>query len=283
MFLRFFCTLILSYSLSLAGEEKPLLLVTQAPYLYLVSQIAGENFDVMSMVPPAASAHTYEPTPKEMIQASKAAIWFFLGEPFEQKALDAMHHANPSMEFVDLKSGINLIKGTCSHAHAHGHCSADLHIWLDPLLAKKQAGLIHEALIKKYPSLKEELTKRFDLLAIKLEELDRWIRDKVRPLPHKNLMVSHPAYGYFCLAYGFTQISVEMEGRDPTAKQLTQILNWARGHSLHFILTQPQYSDKAARRIASELNLELVSVDPYAQDYDANLRQIVTLIVEHSR
>lgn len=265
----------------LFSTEKPRVLVSVAPYTYFVKQIGSDLVDVSLMVPEGASAHTYEPTAKEMMAASQAEIWFRIGEPFETKALSALKSVNPQMEVVDLREGISLLHGSCKHAHPGGRCGDDLHLWLSPKIAKIQAKTISEGLSKKFPQYKNQFEQGLNRFLEALTQLDLFIAQTLTPVKNRTLIVSHPAYAYFCQDYGFKQLSIEFEGRDPTAKQLTELLTRAKASQATYILTQPQYSDKAARLIAGQIGAKLISLDPYSEDYEATLRLIASTIATH--
>lgn len=265
-----------------AENPKPKVLVSVAPYRYFVQQIAGDLVDVDLMVPEASSAHTYEPTAKQMISASQAVIWFRIGEPFETKAIQALKSVNSNMELVDLREGISLMHGSCKHAHSGGHCGDDLHLWLSPKIAQIQARTIANGLSKRFPEHRADFDKGLNKFLEALAALDTYIFKTLEPVKNRTLMVSHPAYAYFCQNYGFKQLSIEFEGRDPTAKQLTTLLTNAKDSKVRYILTQPQYSDKAARLIGEQIGAQLISLDPYSENYEATLRQIASTIAANS-
>lgn len=273
-----FLLLLPFYSIYAVGEQ-PIVLVSLAPYRSFVKKIAQDLVQVELMVPPGASAHSYEPTAKQMEQASRAKIWFFLGEPFEKKALQALQHAQPDLKVVDLRQGIPLIKGSC---HCHD-CGEDLHIWLSPELAKIQATTIANALIENDSEHKEFFLNNLNIFLDSLDSLNIFIKNKLAPVTNRVLMVSHPAYAYFCKDFHFLQIPIEFEGKDPTQKQLTALLEKTKEHSVRFIFTQPQYSDKAARLVAQYARAKLISVDPYSEDYENSMRSIATLIAENAQ
>jgi zinc transport system substrate-binding protein len=285
--MRFFILPFLFLSTFLFSQEsphKPTLLVSVPPYRYFVKEIAGDTVDVKLMVPVGASAHTYEPTPKQMIQSSDADIWFRLGEPFETKAIAALLQVNPSMQVVDLRSGVSLLHGSCKHHHIHssGSCGSDLHLWLSPKIAKIQAGIIAEALKSRYPEHANDYEAHLTQLLNALDELDRHIQSALSAVKNRSLLVSHPAYAYFCQDYNFRQISIEFEGKDPTAKQLTTLLREAKNSSVRAIFTQPQYSDKAAQLIGKQIGAKIIELDPYAEDYFATMKLIAKLVAEYS-
>ncbi len=271
----------LLFFLPLQSESaEPHFLVSVSPYRTFVKKIAGEDVSVEVLVPAGASAHTFEPSPKQMIKAGQASIWFRIGEPFEAKALQALQHANPNLIVVDLWEGISLLHSECKE---HRHCGADLHLWLSPANGMIQAKLIAAKLSSTYPEKREIFQKNLESFLNELQDLDAFIRHKTATVKNRTLVVSHPAYGYFCKDYNFTQLSIEFEGRDPTSKQLTTLLQQVKQVSPKAIFTQPQYSDKAAALISKQVNAALIPLDPYAEQYISAMRHIAEMIAEYNR
>jgi zinc transport system substrate-binding protein len=273
-FLLFFLVFSFFSSGAYSENQPPHLLVTIAPHKFFVEKIAGETVTVDLMVPAGASAHTFEPNPKQMIAASHADIWFRLGEPFENRAIESLRSHNPNFEVVDLRKGLNLIK---SDEHGHCCCAAsgvDLHYWLSPSLAKQQAATIAEALERRYPQNSEQYKKGLESFLLELDELDQFISQELRGLKNRTIMVSHPAYAYFCRDYGLIQLSIEFEGKDPTPQQLTRIFSKAKETGVKKIYIQKQYSNKGAKLIAEELKAEVVMLDPYSENYISSMKDI---------
>ena len=257
-------------------EKKPKVLVSVAPHKFFIEKIAGTSVDVQLMVPAGASAHTYEPTPKQILSSSQAEIWFTLGESFEKKALSALTAYNKNLEIIDLRQNVDMIKadplkGTCTCCHSAGY---DLHIWLSAKQASIQAETIAKALGAKYPENKENYQNALKRFKDELELLDQEIEMELKGVKNRILMVSHPAYAYFCRDYNFTQLPIEFEGRDPTPYQLTLLLKKAKEAKISQIYIQPQYSSKGARLVAQELNAHVVTLNPYDEDFFASMRQI---------
>ena len=75
-------------------------------------------------------------------------------------------------------------------------------------------------------------------------------------------------------------MSIEFEGKDPTPKQLTELLQIARIDNIHTIFTQMQYSTKGAELVAHEIGAKLVNLNPYSQDYFSSLREIAEAIAK---
>lgn len=257
----------------LFADQSHYVIVSVAPHKFFVEQIGGETVDVGLIVPAGASAHTFEPSPKQMLAASRADAWFGLGETFESRAVPVVKRQNPQMEFVDLRDGLDLIydKETCCSCHRG---AADPHIWLSPKTAKVQAKTIAEALTRIYPENREYYQNKLNQFSQQLDTLDREVAALLAPMEPRIVMISHPAYGYLARDYGFKQLSIEFEGKDPTPQQLTKVIETARMHKIGTVFTQPQYSSKGAKLIARQLNADVVSLDPYAEDYINSLKEI---------
>lgn len=290
IFLNFFCNymhLILVVAMpwamplaldaaNLESSSKPChVLVSVAPHKFFVNKIAGDTVTVGLMVPAGASAHTYEPTPKEVIAAGKANLWFCIGESFEARASRAMQAYNSNLIMVDLRQGVDMINadpvlGTCT---CH-HNSQDLHIWLSPRQAKIQATTIAKALSQLCPQYAAQYQSSLDLFLSELEALDQQISSLIGPIKNRYIMVSHPSYAYFCRDYQLRQLSIEFEGKDPSPRQLNTILNRAREAMIKKIFIQVQYSSKGARLFAKELKATVVDLEPYSEDYINSMLKI---------
>ena len=94
------------------------------------------------------------------------------------------------------------------------------------------------------------------------------------PCKGKTFYVYHPAFGYFADAYGLKQVSVEIEGKEPTAKQLADLITRAKADGVHVIFVQQQFPRKSAEAIAQEIDGVVIPIDPLSENYVANLEDI---------
>ncbi len=255
--------------------EESTILVSVSPHKYFVERIAGDTVKVQVLVPTGASSHTFEPTPKLMISASKASIWFMVGEGFEPRLRDALKSHHPDMLFVNMREGVDMITASEGSCHCcHDANMQDMHIWLSPREVKAQARTIAQTLEQKYPAHRDLYQKNLEAFIVELDALDADIRHSLSNKSTNVIMVMHPAYAYFVRDYGLEQLSIESEGKDPTPKQMTSIIEKARRAHVKKIFIQPQYSSKGARLIAAQIGAEVVELDPYSEDYMNSMRAI---------
>lgn len=261
-------------------EERPQVLVSIAPLQFFVERIAGNTLAVNVLVPPGGNPHAFEPTPKQLLNACQSKIWFCIGEPFEKKSIEVLKSHQPDMIIVDMRQGIDLISSNCRCCQHHSLEDRDTHIWLSPRLAKIEAQTITTALSKLFPENREKFEKGLAEFLAELTSLDEELSERLKESRSETILVAHPAFGYFCLDYGLNQLSIEMEGKDPSPQQLTNLIANAKRLNIDRVFTQEQYQNKGAHLIAKELNASIYSVDPYSKDYINNMKLLGKLFAK---
>jgi zinc transport system substrate-binding protein len=271
-----FCCFLIAVSCTKKVPEtarKPLLLVSIAPYQFLAERVAGEGFEVKAVVPGAANPHSFEPTAGQVREIGRGLVWFTIGEPFEGKVLSVLKN----LAARDLRDGIEMIEeGQGCH-----HCCSDhfdRHIWMSPRLAGKQAAIIADELSERFPEQKDLFMGNLARLVSELDVLDKEVRE-ILGAGNRAILVSHPAFGYFCNEYGLEQLSVEFEGKDPRPGHLEELLK----SRAEIAFAMPQYNNKGAQLIAAELGLPLETIDPYSADYLDMMRSLAHMIADANR
>ncbi|GAB4335773.1 MAG: zinc ABC transporter substrate-binding protein [Desulfobulbaceae bacterium] len=255
--------------------------VSILPQSYFVGKIGGERVKVDTLVQPGRSPATYGLTPRQMTELGKAAVYFRIGVPFENGLIPRLRDSFPGLPIVDLREGITLLSMEDDGEEDHEHGELDQHTWLDPLLALQQAERIRDELIRIDPEGKEIFRRNFAALAGELRSLDRELRGILAPYAGRAVYVFHPAYGYFCRAYGLRQHPIHVAGKDPGGATLARFITEAKQDRVRAIFVQPQFSDRAARTIARSINAEVVPLDPLAADYPDNLRTIARRLARY--
>ncbi len=281
---------------SLSAQAAPRVFVSIAPQRYFVDKIGGGLVEVSVMVAPGASPHTYEPRPKQMAELAGAKAFFTIGDSFDQTWLDRIVGASPGIAVVHTEDGVRKIPMDVHHhdhheapphgesAHDepvgadnehHDHGGLDPHIWLDPLLVKIQAENIREGLIRVAPEYAATFRANCAAFLRELDDLDRDIRALLAPIPanRRAFLVFHPSWGYFAKAHDLTQVPIEIEGKEPSPKEMGRIIAMAKETRARVVFVQPQFSEKSAAVIARQIGAAVVRLDPLAENWAENLRQ----------
>lgn len=257
------------------SNKKPILLVSIPPYQSLVQKIAGDTFEVVTVVPPNADPHTYEPTARQLSEIADGCIWFRIGEPFEKKLLPLLQKA----ESMDLRNGLSMIETNDNHhcGHEHGD-TRDRHIWLSPKMVAFQTAAIAANLGDHFPEQKEAFFERAVTLQKELIDLDLEIEARLHDTTVRSFLVSHPAFAYFCRDYGCQQLSIEQEGKEPRPKEVEQVFQAALATGAEVAIAIPQHNNKGAQLIAGKLKIPIRVIDPYAEDCMETMRKLANLI-----
>lgn len=253
------------------------LYVSILPLRSLVGGIVGDDFTIDVLVPPGASPETFEPTARQFAGLNNARMIFNVGLIDFETTLLAKVDAKEKI--VDLSRGIDLIAGSCSHAshgetHAHG---VDPHVWTSPRALLKMAENAYGAIRAAYPdSVKYQAN--YERLRQELQALDERTAEQLAASNVAYFIVYHPALTYYARDYGVRQVAIEADGKEPSAKQLTQLIRQAREDGVRRILYQSQFPASTVEVIARDIDAECVEFDPLREDVIANIGEITDLI-----
>lgn len=279
---------------SATATGKPSVFVTLLPQKHFVEWVAGDRFDVHVLVGQGSSEHQYDPSPKQVVALGKASAYFRIGVTSENHIIEQLHSAYPKLPIIDTRARIELRSVAPDEGHAcdehegeehaghdHGEYGGkDPHIWLDPVLVKTQASTIAGALVQIDAAHAAEYETNAAAFSRELDETHSRIAAKLAPYRGREFFVYHPTYGYFADRYGLKQVAVEIEGKEPTPKELEKLIQRARAARMRTVFYQPQFADGAAKAVAGAIGGEAVVLDPLSTEYCKNLETIAARLVE---
>lgn len=251
--------------------------VSILPLRNLVSSIVGDDFDIKVLVPAGASPETFEPTPKQFAGLNDAQLIFNVGLiDFETTLLSKIENTK---NIVDLSRGIEVIAGTCSHscqskAHAHG---IDPHIWTSPKALQQMAANAYTAINQLFPDSTKYLAN-YNHLITELQALDTRTAKKIAASGSTYFIIYHPALTYYARDYALQQVAIEADGKEPSAKRLSQIIGQARKDGVRRILYQSQFPASTVEIIAHDIDAQATQIDPLREDIIANIDDITNSI-----
>lgn len=256
--------------------------VSIAPLKGLTERIVGDDFPIEVLVPAGASPETFEPTPRQLIAVNECRWLFAVGLiDFEQALLQRIERQE---KIVPLHEGIELIAGSCSHAHDHSHDHAhhhahgiDPHIWTSPRALQQMAANLYAAIGAAYPDSVRYATN-YAALQADLQELDREVAARWAATERREFVIYHPALTYYARDYGLTQTAIEQEGKEPSPRHLSALIRRARAAGIRTILYQRQFPRSSVEAVAADMEAEAVAFDPLAENVDEVIRYITLKI-----
>jgi zinc transport system substrate-binding protein len=259
--------------------------VSIAPQADFVEAIGGDKVRVAVMVPPGADPHTYEPTPGQLVELSKAKMYAEVGSglQFELAWIDRISQQNKQMLIVNCSEGIPLME---SNENSHEETpeehqgGTDPHVWLSPKDAEIMAKNIAAGLMTVDPENENYYAQGRDLYVAKLEALDKDIREGLAGVTNRRFIVFHPAWSYFAADYNLEEIPIEIGNKEPSAKDIAAVIQKAKEFDIKIIFAEPEFNPRSAEVIAQEIDGEVVFIDPLARDYINNMRVVLNALIQ---
>ena len=264
-------------------QKQNSVVVSIVPYQFFVEKISGNTIHVHSLVPPGMDVHTFEPTMKSASLLLTARGWIGVGEPFEKKITNTLHHTSKAFtlnisDHLSLIQYPNTLHFSPLSGAAHSCHGKDLHIWLSPKLVIEQIPLLTNFLAAIFPEHKDRYLLNARSLLKEMNELNLYLEKTLSPISGSTFLISHPALGYFCKDYQLFQLSVETDGKEPLPKDLSRIVRLAQEKNVKLMIVQKDYPDKGAKIIAQQLQIPIYYFDPYQSNYIKNLQELATVL-----
>ena len=263
---------------------------TLYPLKYFTKRIAGEYANVSSIIPAGSSAHTYEPTTREMVDMAEADAFIYNGAGLESYAESISDAIKPEgVTILEASQGVKLLKGKEEDHHDaeedHHHGDANPHVWLDPNRAIKMADNIKNMLVELKPEAKEEFNHNYSVLKQQLLDLDKDFQ-QLESQPKNEIIVSHAAYDYWEQEYGIHQISVSglSPTNEPSQKEVEAIVEKAKQDDLHYVLFEQNVTPKVSKVVKDEIgakSLRLHNLSVLTEENIQNHEDYFTLM-EHN-
>jgi len=258
-------------------DDKPTLALSILPQEYFVQRIAGDLVHTVVLVGEGQSPHSYEPTPSQMAALANAKAWILSGTDFELVLEDKVSSLYPNLVVVDGTAGVtfrSLEAHDDEHAIEEGSLERDRHTWLGWENAKILAGHVLETAIALLPEQRALLESNHQQLIAEIDATFLSLKEKLAPLAGRKVFVYHPSFGYFFDEFGLIQEAVEIGGKEPTAKDLSLLIQKAKSEKAVALFVQKQFPLASAQTVATAAGAKVLALDPLARDWMGNIRQM---------
>lgn len=259
--------------------DRPVITVTIEPLRYFTEAIAGETFQIVSMVPKGSSPETYDPTPQQLMDLVNSKAYFRIGHiGFEQIWMDKLADNAPHLQFFDMSEGVDLI-----YENTH-HIGVEPHIWNSTTNAHILATNILQALCALDKEHKEIFIERYDSLIQKINDTDSLLSKKLsQPEASHSFLIYHPALSYFARDYQLQQIPIEHEGKEPSPAQLKEVIQQCRKNKVRVIFIQPEFDRRNAELIAAQIGANIVEINPLSYQWEEEMLKTADALIQHGK
>lgn len=259
-------------------SEKILLAVSIEPQRKMLEEIAGPQYEIITMLGKGSNPETYEPTVSQKMKASKAKAYFSVGYlPFEQIITKDLPE---DVCIVNTSEKIKPITGT----HSHGgdvHQEPDPHVWSSFKNAKAMAESMTKKLCEINSDSIEKYQQRYSIMINRLDSLDKTVSNLLIENNCHAFAVWHPSLSYFANDYGLHQLSVGQESKEASISNIAEIIQEAQKDSVKVFFYQKEFDSRQAENISKEIGAILIPISPLEYDWENELMNITNVLVKH--
>ncbi len=240
--------------------DKIIVVTSLFPEYDFVKQIGKEKVDVQILLPPGTESHTYEPTPKDIVNINEANMFVFTSSIMEPWADKIANSIDSNTIILQAGNNINLIELEHDDGENHNEHEYDAHVWLNPLNAIKMVENITEKLCEISPKDSDYFENNAKEYIEKLKNLDKQIEETIQNSKNKKLVFGGEfAYIYFINRYNLeyeTAYDGCGEGAEPSASKIKQIVDTINNEKIPVIFYEELSEGKIAKMVAEETDAE---------------------------
>lgn len=255
-------------------NEKDIVAVAIVPEIEFVKAVAGDDFEIVTMIPPGASPENYEPTPLEKEKFEKSKIYFSMGVPTEENNI--LPNISENTKLVKLDEEVRKYYEDLTFENG----GRDPHIWLSPKRVEVMVAKIAESLSELKPENKEKYEENANKYIEELENVSSEINEILKNKENKKFVVYHPAFAYLADEFGLEMYALEEEGKEATAQSLQEKIDLAKAEGIKYIFYQAEIDSTQARAYAEEIGGQTMMLSPLAENYIENLEKMANLLTK---
>ena len=198
-----------------SGTDKPEVLATIFSYYDAARAIGGDAINPQILIPPAASPHEYDPSPRDKSLFAHAKIYIKNGMGLDDRFDKMLEGNTPKIINVSQEIPQDIILKTAevpldpADKSTPSEATINPHIWLDPMVQKIAAEKIRDALIEMDPADKAKFEANGESVSGSKpdQSFDKDFKEAATHFATKDFIGFHSAYEYLARRYGLTQIA----------------------------------------------------------------------------
>lgn len=267
-------------------NDKIQIVATIFPNYDFVKQIGKDKVEVKLLLKSGVESHTYEPSPKDMIDIENCDIFVYTGNEFEPWADNIISGLNSKIEIVDTSKNINLINKEefelqhyeqpyygqhhYEQHHYEGHhyerhygerqryyeSSFDSHIWLNPENTLIMIDDILANLCEIDPENEKYYTDNANHYKEQINALNSNFEQTISNSKRHNIAFAGEfSYSYFIEKYGLDFVSVYNncgEGEDPSITKVKSVIDYINTNNLPVVFYEELSEGTVAKMIGDE-------------------------------
>lgn len=245
------------------------IVATVFPAYDFARQIAGDDGNVTLLIPPGSEAHSYEPTPQDIIRIQGCDLLVCNGgesEAWLDEILGGMDREIPAVVMLDCVDALTeeVKEGMQVHGHDHDHEEHeeeyDEHVWTSPVNAQLICRAISAALCQADPAHASDYTARCTDYCAELQALDADFRGVIANAKrHTLIFADRFPVRYFVEEYGldyFAAFPGCADDAEPSARTVAFLIDRVREEQAPAVLYIEFSNQKMADIVCEDTGCE---------------------------
>ena len=134
---------------------------------------------------------------------------------------------------------------------------------------------IYDGLVQVDPADQAYFMKNRDNYEAQLDALDNYTNQTLKDKQGTNILIFHPAFGYYVKDYNLTQTAVMINDEEPSPQRIAVLTNIAQADNITVMFNEPQYDPKYMQSIASQIpGSKVLTVNDLDENYLQNMKNI---------
>ena len=208
------------------ADKKPIILCTTSIMTDWVSNIAGDSFEVISLLDKGIDPHTYKPSKSDLDAIRAADVIIYHGVHLEGKIIDVLEKIQGKL-IIDAAAHV---PDSIIISDPNFPASKDPHYWFDTELVKFIIGDIGQELSSEYPDNSSDILANVQHYQEVIAETTDIVAAIINSIPTENRLVvtTHDALSYW--ARSFNMKVNTLQGASTVSefglKEVTDLVNF---------------------------------------------------------
>ena len=239
------------------------IVTTVFPLYDFARHIAGDRADVVMLISPGSEVHSFEPTPKQIIEMSECDLFLYIGGESDEWVNTLLSSTVLKGSLLSLIDKVEVIKTEHEHNGEHTH-AVDEHIWTSPRNAVKMVNAIAQELCAVDSDSKDFYTANAAAYTAKLNSISTSLEQISSNAKRKSLVFGDRfPFAYLANDYGFNYIAAYpgcYNNTEAGAATVAAITKKVKEEEIPYIFHIEFSNKKVATAIAEETGAQLLEL-----------------------
>jgi manganese transport system substrate-binding protein len=225
----------------------------------MVAEVGGDKVESISLTKPGAEIHGYQPTPDDLVQASKADVMFENGMNLELWT-EKLRASIPNVPIVTVSEGVEVV----AIAEDAYQGKPNPHAWMSPKQGLVYVDNIRQALTEMSPENAEYFAERARDYSDRIKAVDLKLSESLAQLPENNryLVTCEGAFSYLTNDYDLEEVYLWAINSDAqgSPQQIAKVINLVKENQIPAVFCESTVEPRIQQEVVKATDAKLGGV-----------------------